>query len=254
MPELKELNPTDHGDLKVAPDCALKVAKNQHLINLKVSEIGHAMTSFPVFMTKVREGTDWAISAITSFELDNNLFVKDNEWQAAYTPAGMQTYPFFLMNSPKGEGQFTIGIDEENEAFSKDSGEALFEDNEKASIYLSQITAQLEGDINNEVHTFHFTRMLDELGLLKQMDLQVHYQDRSINTLKGLHTVDEEKLQNMDIESIETLRSKGYLGPTYAMLMSIYQLNAMIRRHNNYGDLRSIAQVKLEVPKDQAAA
>lgn len=253
MAELTELNPKNHGDLKVDLGSAIKVAKDHHLINLKVSEVGNAVTSFPVFITKVSQATDWAISAITSFELSKNLFVKDGEWQATYTPTGMQTYPFFLMNAPEGENKFTVGIDEENSAFSKDEGEALFDENDKASLYLSRVTAILEGDINNEVHTYHFTKKLEELELIKPMDLSVQYGDGSINTLKGLNTIDEEKLQNLDIEELDNLRKKGYLGPVYGMLMSIFQLNVMIRRHNEVDGAKMVAQVKLEVPKDTNA-
>lgn len=254
MAELAELNPKKHGDLKVAVGSAVEVAKKHHLINLKVSEIGNAITSFPIFITKVTEATDWVVSAITSFELGKNLFVRDGEWQATYTPSGMQTYPFFLMNAPEEENKFTVGIDEQNSAFSKDEGEALFDDNDKASLYLSRVTAILQSDINNEVHTYHFTKKLDELGLIKAMDLSVQYGDGSINKLKGLNTIDEEKLQNLDIEELDNLRKKGYLGPVYGMLMSIFQLNVMIRRHNEVDGAKMVAQVKLEVPKDDTAA
>lgn len=250
MAELKELNPSDHGDLKVALNSAVKVAENQHLINLKVSEVGHAITNFPVFFTKVTNDTDWALSAITSFELNANLFVKDNTWQGSYQPTGMQTYPFFLMNSPDKEGEFTMGIEESNDAFSKEEGEPLFDENGKASVYLSRLTAQLQSDINNEIHTYQFTKKLDELGMLKPMDLLVQYADGAINTLKGLHTIDEEKLQNLDLEAIDDLRNTGYLGPVYGLLMSIFQLNAMIKRHNDFDGLKKVVQVKLEVPKD----
>ncbi|RBP53372.1 SapC family protein [Arenicella xantha] len=252
MAELKELNPKDHGNLKVAPNCAIKVAQKQHLINLKVNEIGHAMTSFPVFLTRVSDQSDWAISAITSFEIDSNLFVKDDAWQASYQPTGMQTYPFFLMNSPSEKGQFTMGIDETNPAFNTEDGQSLFEENDKATEYLSQVTAQLQNDIKNEIHSYRFMQKLDELGLIKPMDLLVFYNEGAVNTLKGLHTIDEEKLQTMDISAIDDLRTSGYLGPVYGLLMSIFQLNAMIKRHNEYGDLRRVGQVKLEAPKPSA--
>lgn len=247
--ELKELNPKDHGNLKLAPNCAIGVAEKQHLINIKVNEIGHAMTCFPVFLTRVSDKSDWAISAITSFELNANLFVKDNAWQGSYQPTGMQTYPFFLMNSPTEKGQFTMGIDETNPAFTTGEGQPLFEENDKATEYLSRVTAQLEGDIKNEIHSYRFAQKLEELGLIKPMDLLVFYNEGAVNTLKGLNTIDEEKLQSMDIKAIDELRTSGYLGPVYGMLMSIFQLNAMIKRHNEYGGLRNVGQVKLETPK-----
>ncbi len=253
MADLVELNPKDHRHLKVKPDCAIQVARNQHLINIKVNEVGNAMTCFPIFITRAQNQSDWSISAVTSFEVDGNLFVKDVDWDASYIPSGMQTYPFFLMNSPTKERQFTMGIDVDNPAFSEDDGEAIFVDENKASDYLSRVATQLESDIKNEYHSFQFVHKLEELDLIKPMDLQVHYQHGAVNTLKGLHTVDEEKLQKLDIDQLEELRTKGYLGPIYGMLMSIYQLNALLKRHNQYGDLKPVVQVKLDPAKDEAA-
>ena len=80
----------------------MAIAKKQHVISLKVTEVSKAVSCFPVFLTRVTDKGDWAISAVTSFEVESNLFVKDNAWDASYLPTGMQTYPFFLMNSPAG--------------------------------------------------------------------------------------------------------------------------------------------------------
>ena len=252
MAKLQELTPDDHGNLKVALNSAIKVAKNQHLINLKVSEVGQAVTNFPVFFTKFTDDADWSVSAITSFDINANLFVKDEQWQGSYLPTGMQTYPFFLMKSPRKEGEITMGIDINNDAFSTETGEALFEDDGKASVYLSRLTAQLQSDMNNEVHTRKFTKKLDDLELIKAMDLQIHYADGAVNTLKGLNTIDEQKLQGLDIEQLEELRTAGYLAPTYAMLISVYQLTNMIKLHNDHDRPKKVVQVKLEAPKDES--
>jgi len=251
MAKLQELTPDDHGDLKVALNSAINIAKNQHLINLKVSEIGQAVTNFPVFFTKFSDDVDWAVSAITSFEINANLFIKDDKWQASYMPTGMQTYPFFLMKSPHKEGEVTMGIDTNNEAFSTETGEPLFEDDGKASVYLSRVTAQLQSDMNNEIHTRRFTKKLQELELIKAMDLQIHYADGAVNTLKGLNTIDEPKLQGLDIKLLDELRTAGYLAPTYAILLSVYQLNTMIKLHNEHDHPKKVVQVKLEAPNDQ---
>lgn len=253
MAELKELTPDDHGDLKIALDCAIKVAKSQHLINLKVNEVGNAATNFAIFFTKVSDDTNWAVSAITSFELNANLFVKDDKWQATYQPTGMQTYPFFFMKSPRKEGDITMGIDQDNDAFSTESGEPLFGEDGKASVHLSRVTAQLQSDINNEIHTHQFAKKLDELELIKPMDLQVQYADGSVNTLQGLCTIDEQKLQDFDEKVIHDLHKLGYLPAIYAMLISIYQLNNMIKLHNEHDLPKKVVQVKLEVPKEPQA-
>ncbi len=250
--KLVELSAKTHADLRVDPACAIKVAQHQHLINLKVSEVSMAVSSSPVFFSRMSDKGDWTLSAINSFEMNQNLFVENDQWTATHLPIGMQTFPFFLMKKDGEENNFTIGINEASDSFSKDEGENLFEDG-KASIRLSQATAQLEVEIKNDIHTYQFGKKLDELELIKAVDVQVVYQEGKINTLKGLNTIDETKLMDLDSEQFEELRKLGYLAPIYAILISIYQFNNLIRLHNAQHE-NKVAQVKLEVPKDDAAA
>ncbi len=240
---LTELSATTHADLKMDPLCAIKVAKTQHMINLKVSEVAMAVSSFPVFLTRATETSDWNVSAINSYEMSDNLFVENDLWTGTHLPIGMKTYPFFLMRSPKDEKTFTIGINEKSTAFSKKEGEALFEDG-KASARLSQATSQLELEIKHEVHTAQFTKKIDELGLIRPVNLEVHYHSGMVNTLQGLNTIDEAKLYELELETVGELRKEGYLMPLYSMIASIYQFNNLVRLHNLKKPDATIAQVK----------
>ncbi len=251
MAELIELSKKTHADLKLLENCALRVAKTQHVVNVKVSEVGMAAGCFPLLMTKNSHTGDWALSAITGIELSTNLFIKDYFWEATYLPTGLQTYPFFLMKSEREEGAFTIGIDEDNAAFSKVDGAPLFEDSGQATPMLSSITKMLEADMKNEIHTYQFAKMLDEMGLIKAMDVLVHYADGRTHTLQGLYTPDEEKLQTLPIADLDTLREKGYLAAVYAMLISIYQFNALILRNNQLDGSVKVKQIQLEIPKPE---
>ncbi len=250
MAALTELKSDIHSDWKVAPNCALEVAATQHILNLKVTEIGKAVSNFPVFFTKMGEDGQWSISAVACLELDKNLFVKNGKWDATYMPTGLQTYPFFLMQAPDDDKKFTVGIEESNPAFSTTEGQALFESENKAGEMLSKATALLQDELKNEVHSYQFAKMLEELDLITPVDLVVQYVSGTNNSLKGLYTIDEAKLQSMDMEDVAKLRDKGYLAPLYAMLISIYQLNGLIRRHNTIDGAERIKQVKIETQKD----
>ncbi|MEH6569904.1 MAG: SapC family protein [Halioglobus sp.] len=253
MTELVELSSNTHGGLRVVENCSLDVAAKQHVVNLRVAEIGKAVSGLPVFMTKNPQSGGWALSAICSFEPGQNLFVENARWTATYLPTSMQTYPLFLMRSPNDEKSYTVGIDEQSQAFSSKSGEALFDKQGKASLYLSKTTALLEADIKNDIQTFQFLSRLDELGLMKSIDVQVHYADDSVNTIRGLHTVDEDSLQSLAPEQLEELNKNGYLLSIHAMLISTFQLNSLIAKHNQKGLGTVVRQVKLESSKDVTA-
>ena len=249
MKQLVELNPEQHRDLKVNRDITMQVAKGQHLIGLKVTEVAQAITCFPVFFARGSVATDWTISAITGIELNKNLFVVDEAWDAIYQPSGMKTYPFYLMQSSRHEKGYTIGIDEAGDGFTAD-GEPVFDDKGKASLMLSAVTAQLQDNVKNEILTYNFCQHIDQLGLLKAIDVLVHHVDDTITTLTGLHTIDEEKLTDLSTEQFEELRNKGYLAPIYGLLMSLYQLNGLIRRHNLLEGVKLVKQVTMEVTKE----
>lgn len=250
MTQLVELDPVKHGNLKIKPNCALQVAKNQHAIGLRVNELSKASCNFPIFFSRMDETGDWSLSAITSYHVGSNLFIQKGAWHATYFPASMQTYPIFLMNKPSAEKNYTFGIVEENPAFSQDEGEPLFDDKGNASIYLSRTKALLENGINGTAHTFQFLEAIKQHDLFKALDLQVQYVDGTLSTIKGLHTVDEEKLASLKADDYLTLREKGYLPAIYAMLTSLYQLNALLLIHNNVEGSTKIQQVKMEVSKD----
>lgn len=253
MAELVELTHAAHGDLKLDTLAALNVAKNTHILSLRVTEISRAACELPVFLTKSNQDGAWLISAITSLEIEKNMLVRDDKWHGIFQPSSMATYPFFLMRHPTEEKQFTIGIDPEHAAFSTQEGEPLFEDTNKAGPRLSRISQILQEDMRNDMHTLQFTKHVEELGLIKAIDVSVAYQGGKVNKLTGLNSIDETKLNELSDEQFKELREKNYLAPLYAMLISLYQLNHMIMLHNLHGDGEKIAQIKMDDVKAENA-
>ncbi len=253
MPEFTELTLEDHGDLKIDPRCAINVAKNQHIITLRVTEVSYAANQFPVFFSRTDKDANWMISAINSFEIDTNLFVKDDEWTASYAPIGMQTYPFFLMRKDEKENEFCIGIDEKNPAFSRTEGDPLFLEDNKASLLLTRATKLLEQELQNEVQTVKFGQYMDERKLIKPVDLSVKYQDGRVNTLKGLNRIDETVFNELSDEEFLEMRKLGFLFPLYSMITSGFQMNNLLTHHNEQND-NKIVQVNFNTPGENADA
>lgn len=249
MSELKELTSTQHIKLRVTNNSQVSFAATQHLLNIRVAEVGQSICSMPVFLTKDPQQGLWRLSAVTSFTAGQNLLVNKNQWLAPYQPTSIQTYPFYLMNSPEGNNAYTIGIDETNPVFSQEQGTALFEGAGKASPYLGRIKTLLEADIQNDINTFQFGRLLDELGLCKAINLLVRYEDESTQKITGLTTIDEDKLHSLSAENLMLLNKKGYLTAIHGLLISLLQLNALIQKNNALEHLLKIKNIKIEVNK-----
>lgn len=249
MAELIELSSKQHSNFKVDVYAAIDFARSLHVMNIRVSEVGMAVSSFPLFFTRNAQNGDWGLSAITSFNGGQNLFVENKQWTATYQPNCMRTYPLHLMRSKEGENSYTIGIDESNSVFSNDEGNALFDDDSKATPYLHQMTKLLEADIKSDIQTFEFTQAIDALNLFKSIDLVVSYDDGTAQTLKGLHTIDEDKLQALSAEQLFELNAKGYLTPLHAILVSIFQLNLLVKKNNADSGLLAVKNIKLEISR-----
>lgn len=221
---------------------------------IQAAEAGHAVCSFPVFFSRSPSTGGWALSVVTSLEAGHNLFVQDDRWTAAYAPAGMQTYPLFLMQAESDENAYAVGVIGHDDVLSTDKGEALFDAKGNATIYLDKVVKLLEAGIENETQTRLLAQCLEELDLLKAINVNVHYEDGGIQTITGLHTIDEDRLQSMTPEQLDELNKKGYLILAHALLLSIFQLNVLVRKNNLVDGNKQVKQVKLEVARDIATA
>ena len=214
---------------------------------LRAAEVGRAACNFPVMCSRDANTGRWSILAMTSLERGYNLFVKGGEWIASFEPTVMQTYPFSLVAAENGAGGYVMGIDEQCAAIVSDDGDALFDDSGNPSIRLSNVKMLLEADVGNDVQSHHFLTELADNELLRPIEIIVTYEDDTSQTIIDLYTIDEDKLQSLSAEKLGDLAGKGYLVAVHAMLISIYQLNALIRRHNRDAERKPVSKVKLQV-------
>tara|TARA_R110001632_G_scaffold71897_2_gene166516 strand:- start:1551 stop:2315 length:765 start_codon:yes stop_codon:yes gene_type:complete len=254
MSTLVELSNTVHKDLKLRENSLAQFAQSQQIMRLRVSEVGKAATNFPLFFSRNQQDGSWVLSALSSFESMQNLFVDEGRWNAIYQPTSLQTFPFYLMQSPKVENSYTIGILESSEVFSKESGEEIFDSAGRASQFLSKAKSLLEASIKQDIETYRFIKEAEALGLIKAIDLQLVFEDGNTQNIAGLCTIDEDKLQSLTPEKMTRLNDSGYLIAIHAMLLSIYQLNLLLRKHNERNTQNKITQLKIEVAKDRVAS
>lgn len=254
MTILVELSNTTHKGLKVTPQSVANFATSQQIMRLRVPEVSKAVTNFPLFFSRNQHDGSWVLSALSSFEPMHNLFVENGRWNAIYQPTSLQTFPFYLMHSAKHEKSYTIGINESSDVFSNDAGDAIFDEAGRPSLYLSKAKKLLEADIKNDIETHRFLTQVQALDLFKAIDLQLIFADGRVQNIAGLNTIDEDKLQRLSPEQVTTLNENGYLIAIHAMLLSIYQLNLLLRKHNERNTENKITQLKIEVAKDRVAS
>ncbi|MEL6871162.1 MAG: SapC family protein [Pseudomonadota bacterium] len=249
MSKLIPLNTETHRDWKVKKDCATRFAAHQHVLNVRAAEVGFAVANMPVFVNRNAASGQYLLSAVTSFEQGNNLYVGDKGWEATWVPTMLQTYPIFLMNAPETEQGYAVGISDSSDDFTTgdEEGEVLFDAEGKNSHFLDRVTSVLRDDIGRDIQTSEFLKKLDALELFKPVDIKVMYADESVQTITGLHTLDEDKMKALSGDELKEMNEKGYLMVAHALLVSLNQLNVLVQRHNLSSGKTLIKQVKLEV-------
>lgn len=250
MTELVALSADKHQDLKVSPTAQVEFAKNQQIMRIRVNEIPQAVTNFPVVFTRNgRDGT-WVLSILTGLSNVQNAFVNNGTWTAIFQPSAMQTHPFYLISSASDRKGYTIGIDENSQAFSTIAGQNVFDEKSKPSLYLSKVKAMLESSIQQDIKTADFIQDVAALDALKPIDLHMTFESGTSQKLAGIYVLDEVKLQQLSPEQLGDLNKKGFLVPMHTMLSSLNQMNALIRNNNSVDPNHKIVRLKMEVAKD----
>ena len=76
------------------------------------------------------------------------------------------------------------------------------------------------------------SEMLVGLELIESLSLDVELRDGSQESLKGLYSINEDKLQGLNASALEALHRKGHLRDVYMMLASLPNMSRLIERKN----------------------
>ncbi|MEM8982411.1 MAG: SapC family protein [Pseudomonadota bacterium] len=246
------LDAAKHGALRVRESARVDFAARQHVMLVRAAEIGLAGACFPVFLNKHAESGTWLFSAMTSFVPGSNLFVNEGRWEATFAPSFMQTYPFFLVPESADSKELVTGIVPGSDAFSSTEGLPLYDEAGSLSLEVAQVETALRSDTEKDIQSRAFAELITSLSLHRPVDIVVSMESGQNNTIRGLHTVDEERLRALDDATVLDLTRNGSLMALHAMLFSMGQINALVQRHSRRFD-DAVKQVRVETARDPGA-
>ena len=251
MHQLIPLTAAHHLHTAVVEDAALIYAASQHLLNVRISEISQVIADVPVFFSRHQQSGQWLVSGLYSVSPSQNLWVQGREWLGSYQPVCMQTYPLLLGSDPS---QLMLTNDPRVlqsvlDSASTATATQLLDAQGQPTAFLRQQKAMLDKDLQQEYLTFQFVKTVSALGLIKELDVHLMQADGSSQTIKGLATVDEDKLQMLSAEQLQQLQHQGYLLLLHGILLSITRLNRLIQLHNKHADQSPLKSIKLEISR-----
>lgn len=209
-----------------------------NLVPLVVAEFTHAASQYPIVLTKNEETGQFGFAALTGFEMGENLFWQDQQWQGLYLPLQIQRQPFFIGASQESNNDaYQVCFDADSPALCQgdepsENGQLLFTQDGAETEYFQHAKQCLSQLLQGEKANEQLLQQLTELQLIQPMSLEITFANEQNKRINGLYTIDKDKMSQLSQESVFKLFQTGMLESIYAMLTSLGQLYALIERKN----------------------
>jgi hypothetical protein len=197
-------------------------ASHERIVALGRQEAMQLMMTLPLGF--VRQGDQPLLVAVVGLRPGENLMIgADGKWLWPSVPTALQHYPFRLLRDT--EGRELLAIDEAGllppEA---PGGTALYDSDGQPVAELGTILAQLSQSEQERQQARQIAALLDQHGLLELWELKFQG-EAGVQKIDGLYRVNEEKLNELPPEVLQTLRNGGALAMAYCQLLSMQHIH-----------------------------
>jgi hypothetical protein len=228
------LNNIAHKNLRVITRYGAQFGDNVGTVMTFPTEYGDIQREYPIFFRKDAQTGEYLSVALLGFTKDENLFLDGDRWDASYVPGILARGPFLIGFQEQNEGgdlrrEPVIHLDMENPRVSESDGERVFLDLGGNTPYLERVAAILKG-INQglDVSKAMFAAFA-AADLIEPMKLEIKFAEEQYN-LVGLHTINREKLANLDAETLHRLHRAGFLHGAYLVVNSLNNVQRLVER------------------------
>ena len=231
------LNNVEHQNIKVITERSARYGDDVHFAMTFPLEFRKIQACYPIFFRKDANTGQFTPIALFGFQPRENLFLSDQGWDASYIPLMIRRHPFVIgLQQVEGEGDTkreVVSIDMNSPRVNESEGEALFLPHGGVSDYLSSVTEMLETIRLASEMNEPFVDALLELDLIESVTMQIELRDRSKNELLGYYTINEDKLQKLDGETLGRLHNNHYLESIYMILASLSSFRTLVEKKND---------------------
>lgn len=196
------------------------------------TEFEDVQREFPIFIRKDDRG-EYVAVALLGFDKGENLFLEGGQWISNYVPAVHRRGPFFL--GPKKTDQagessaaLAVHVDLDDPRVGAEGGEPLFKEHGGNSAYLDHVTRTLGVIRDGLAAAPQMFAMLDELGLIQPIEVEVQLDDGKSYRLPSFFTVGADQFQALGGAQLERLNRSGLLAATIFIRSSLPNINRLI--------------------------
>lgn len=227
-----------HQSLRMNPDFkTVRCAQGVNVVFIAANEFEQVCKDYPIVF--VRAGEDklgrkqMAPVAVMGLEQGENLFLRLTKsgrvsWQARYVPSFLRYYPFTL--SQVDASRWGVCIDEDSEAWSKTTGQPLFDEQGQPSALVMKMHDSLQS-LEREIER---TRLIGErllhFDLLQPRVFTATMPDNSSFSVDGFYALDEKRLADLSKMQLAELHRNGGLHALSLHKASLSNLDALALR------------------------
>lgn len=216
---------------------------NLNLVPTVVGEFASLACHYPIVITKNEETGQFVPVAMLGFNQGENLFWDkvQEQWTGLYLPLQIQRQPFFLgAVEEAGEVKSVVCMNTDSPAVVEEGSESgqvtqqkrLFTEDGQETEFFHQSKASLAQLLQGEKETDAFIKQLLELDLLQTLSLEITFEDSSTHSVKGLYTINKNKLMSLSQESVWSLHSSGFLEAIHTLSTSLGQIYRLVDLKN----------------------
>ena len=232
MARYELLNNVVHKDLRIATGFGSGFGDDVGMVPAFPSEYAELQREYPIFFKKDDDG-HWQSVALLGFEQRENLFLENDRWNAAYLPGAAAKGPFLIgFQEQRIDGELrkepVMHVDLDHPRVNYAEGEPVFLPQGGNTPYLDHVASVLRGIRDGMEFGSAMFSAFDAEGLIQPVNLDVQLDERHRVSVKGLHSIDREKLAALEGEALVELNRAGYLEGAYLVLASLHNMRRLM--------------------------
>ncbi len=229
QPNYIALDSVAHKSYCVIPDDRFSHSAAFNAVALGFNEIASIAGCMPILVAPDLLGAPEKLIAVVGWPETGNVFCGRNHWKAHAVPLSIQCTPF---NYGLENERLTVLVDEASERFvasTQNHSQPLFSGDGTPSQFLKQVQSQLSNLALGQQQAQMMIQALSDLDMFIPLSLTRTFADGKQDTTSDLLTIDEEKLVNLNADTIYELHKNGLLMAINAMILSLRQYNRLVQ-------------------------
>ncbi|MEM1194857.1 MAG: SapC family protein [Pseudomonadota bacterium] len=246
--DLLPLNSKEHSNWSVTSFEDASFLAETHAIPLTVDEFVDAQRNYPIVFTA---GENPLPIALFGLNEGVNTFIGDDGKMVAdvYVPAYIRRYPFILAKLQQGSDDMSLCFDPTAGVIAKQkNGQSLFTEAGEPTDYTKGVLDFCQKFEESGQRTRAFLEELKKLDILMDGEIAITRSDAPDKPFvyRGFRMVDENKLRELPVETLEALNKNGMIMLIHAHLFSMNLMRRLFERQS--------AQGKVPAPEPNGAA